>query len=250
LNKGVIIILGMGEVGQPLFQILSRKFQCVPVDMKPVEIKDPCDVLHICYPFQVPDFIKTTARYMEKYNPCLTAIHSTVAPGTTRKIHEAAPDRALVYSPVRGKHTRMESDMLRYKKFVSGFDAKSVEAAERHFREGGFQTDTFPTPDVAELSKLLETTYFGVLIGWAQEVERLAVQHGGNYDDVVSFIKEVDFLPSHIFPGVIGGHCVMPNIAILRQHFKSDFLDAVVNSNEAKTKATTTELKLEPTLND
>ena len=186
MNKGVIIILGMGEVGQPLFQILSRKFQCVPVDMKPVEIKDPCDVLHICYPFQVPDFIKTTARYMEKYNPCLTAIHSTVAPGTTRKIHEAAPDRALVYSPVRGKHTRMESDMLRYKKFVSGFDAKSVEAAERHFREGGFQTDTFPTPDVAELSKLLETTYFGVLIGWAQEVERLAVQHGGNYDDVVA----------------------------------------------------------------
>lgn len=254
MTNGLVIVLGMGEVGQPLFRILSKKFECAAVDIKPVEIDEPCDVLHICYPFQVPDFVKTTARYMEKYNPRLTAIHSTVAPGTTRKIHEIAPGRALVYSPVRGKHARMESDMLRYKKFVAGFDSKSVEEAQRHFREAGFQTDTFPTPDIAELSKLLETTYFGVLIGWAQEVERLAAQYDGSYDDVVSFIKEVDFLPSHIFPGVIGGHCVMPNIAILRQHIKSDFLDAVVNSNQAKAKAAAneneTEPKLEPTLND
>jgi UDP-N-acetyl-D-mannosaminuronate dehydrogenase len=239
----------MGEVGQPLFRVLSRKFDCAAVDIQPVEIKEPCEVLHVCYPFQAPDFVGTTARYMAKYNPRLTAIHSTVAPGTTRKIHEAVPDRALVYSPVRGKHARMEADMLHYKKFVAGFDAKTVELAQRHFRVAGFQTDTFRTPDIAELSKLLETTYFGVLIAWAQEVERLAARYNGSFDDVVSFIKEVDFLPSHIFPGLIGGHCVMPNIAILRKQFKSDFLEAVVNSNEAKAKARVTESK-EQTLND
>ena len=250
MNNGVVIVLGMGEVGQPLFRILSRKFDCAAVDIKPVEIKEPCDVLHICYPFQVPDFVGTTARYMEKYNPRLTAIHSTVAPGTTRKIHEIVPDRALVYSPVRGKHARMETDMLRYKKFVAGFDAKAVELAQRHLRDAGFQTDTFPTPDIAELSKLLETTYFGVLIGWAQEAERLAAQCDGSFDDVVSFIKEIDFLPSNIFPGLIGGHCVMPNIAILRKQFSSDFLEAVVKSNEAKARALETEPKVEQTQND
>jgi len=250
LSNGVVVVLGMGEVGQPLFQILSRTFDCVAVDIKPLEISAPCDVLHICYPFQMPDFVGTTAAYVKKYDPRLTVIHSTVAPGTTRKIQALLPGRALIYSPVRGKHARMEADMMRYKKFVAGFDPKAVEAAERHFRQAGLQTDTFPTPDIAELSKLLETTYFGILIGWAQEVERLAAQYDGSYDDVVSFIKEVDFLPSHIFPGVIGGHCVMPNIAILRQHLKSDFLEAVVNSNQAKTKMATTELKLEPTLND
>ena len=250
MNKGVIIVLGMGEVGQPLFRILSKTFDCVAVDIESVEIAEPCDVLHVCYPFQAPDFVGITARYLEKYDPLLTMIHSTVAPGTTRRIHKAAPERALVYSPVRGKHARMEAEMLRYKKFVGGFDSKTVEEAHRHLRAAGFQTDTFRTPDIAELSKLLETTYFGVLIGWAQEVERLAAQHDGSFDEVVSFIKEVDFLPSHVFPGVIGGHCVMPNIAILRQHFQSDFLEAVVNSNEAKAKATVTEPKLEPTLND
>jgi UDP-N-acetyl-D-mannosaminuronate dehydrogenase len=242
LNKGLIVVLGMGEVGQPLFRILSKKFECVAVDVQPVEIKAPCQVLHVCYPFQVPDFAGTTARYVEKYNPGLTVIHSTVAAGTTRTIQEALPGRAIVYSPVRGKHARMEDDMLRYKKFVGGFDPKAVASAREHFREAGFATDSFRTPDIAELSKLLETTYFGVLIGWAQEVERLAAQHGGSYEDVISFIKEIDFLPSHIFPGVIGGHCVMPNIAILRKQFRSDFLDAVVNSNEAKTRATATKV--------
>ena len=177
MPDGIVIVVGMGEVGQPLFRILERKFDCVPVDIKPVEVKERCDVLHVCYPFQMADFGGVTARYIEKYDPRLTMIHSTVAPGTTRKIHEAVPDRALIYSPVRGKHARMEADMLRYKKFVAGFERKAVDAAERHLRDAGFQTDTFPTTDVAELSKLLETTYFGVLIGWAQEVERLAAQY-------------------------------------------------------------------------
>ncbi len=35
----------------------------------------------------------------------------------------------------------------------------------------------------------------------------------------------------------------MPNIAILRKQFQSDFLEAVVNSNGAKAKTTTTEPK-------
>jgi hypothetical protein len=36
------------------------------------------------------------------------------------------------------------------------------------------------------------------------------------------------------FPGVIGGHCVMPNIEILRKFTKSDLLDAIRASNELK----------------
>jgi hypothetical protein len=51
---------------------------------------------------------------------------------------------------------------------------------------------------------------------------------------VNAFIKEIDFLPSHIFPGRIGGHCVMPNIALLRKKFPSAFLEAVIESDKAK----------------
>jgi len=235
-DNGLVIVLGTGEVGRPLYQILSRKFRCTGVDVQPVEIQDPCSVLHVCYPFQIGDFVGTTVRYMEKYRPALTIINSTVAPGTTRKVYEAAGKRPITYSPVRGKHARMEQDMVKYKKFVAGCDAEATRRAIGHFAAAGFKTDTFPSLEIAEFSKLVETTWLGILIGWAQEVERLAAQYGGSYDDVNAFIKEIDFLPSHTFPGQIGGHCVMPNIAILQSQVQSAFLDAVVESNEAKRK--------------
>jgi len=172
---------------------------------------------------------------MGKYQPDLTMIHSTVAPGTTRGVQEAADTERVVYSPVRGKHARMESELLHYRKFIAASKPEIVRAAEAHLIPAGFRTDVFRTLEVGELSKLVETTYLGLLVGWAQEVERFAERYGAPASDVTSFMEEiVDLLPSRIFPGYIGGHCVMPNIAILRDHFDSRFLDAVVESNELK----------------
>jgi len=204
------------------------------VDIRSIDLAGPCSVLHICYPFEIRDFVGTTAEYIYKYQPSLTVIHSTVAPGTTRKVQEAVGDAPLAYSPVRGKHIRMEADMLRYKKFVGAFRADILRQASEHFREAGFDTASFKTPEIGELSKLVETTYLGILVAWEQEVERFAALHNGTAEDVNDFIQEIDFLPSHIFPGHIGGHCIMPNIAILQTQVKSKFLDAIVESNELK----------------
>lgn len=230
----IVVVVGLGEVGRPLLNILSRTYDCVGVDISSVDLDQPCSVLHICYPFQIPDFITVTAQYVEKYRPQLTLIHSTVAPGTTRSVQRLAGTDRVVYSPVRGKHARMEADMLRYKKFVAASSPHIAREAESHLAQAGFQTAQFRTLEIAELSKLLETTYLGILIGWAQEVERFADRYGATPQEVNAFIQEIDFLPSHIFPGHIGGHCVMPNIAILRTHFSSHFLDAVLESNEIK----------------
>ena len=53
----------------------------------------------------------------------------------------------------------------------------------------------------------------------------------------MSFYDEIKFFPPvKYFSGVIGGHCVMPNIAILRQQFPSGFLEAIVKSNAMKQK--------------
>ena len=60
------------------------------------------------------------------------------------------------------------------------------------------------------------------MIAWAQEVERYCKEVGADYDEVASFYEEIKFFPPvKYFPGVIGGHCVMPNIAILLQQFPS-----------------------------
>ena len=233
-DHAVTIVVGMGEVGTPLSRILGRKYRCVTVDIQPVEAVGPYSVMHICYPFQIPDFVRTTVAYIRKYRPALTVINSTVAPGTTRKIYEAADRAPVAYSPVRGKHAKMEEHMLFYKKFVAGCDEQATEAAQRHFAAAGFKTDTFPTPEAAEVSKLLETTYLGVLVAWAQEAERLGRHWGVSFAEISAMWKEVDFLPSNIFPGHIGGHCVMPNISILRDHVRSPLLDVIVESNERK----------------
>lgn len=231
--NGPVVVVGQGEIGRPLLEILSRSYECIGVDIEPVDAGSPCSVLHICYPYQIEDFMSATVGYVEKYHPSFTIINSTVPPGTTRQI-QARVDPPVIYSPVRGKHARMQEDMLRYKKFVAGFHSDETELAMEHFSKAGFETAAFRTPEIAELSKLLETTWLGVLVGWSQEVERLAAQLGGSYEDVNSFLREIDFLPSHIFPGVIGGHCVMSNILLLREYFDSKYLDAVLESNQAK----------------
>jgi UDP-glucose 6-dehydrogenase len=233
LAESTVIIVGMGEVGRPLFDILSRAYTCVGVDVEPVQIDRPCSVLHICFPYQMKDFVGTAASYVEKYKPELTIINSTLGVGTTRKLQERVQS-PVAYSPVRGKHAKMVQDMLHYRKFVAGFDSKSTQSAAEHFAKAGFQVEEFRTPEVGELSKLLETTWLGVLIGWAQDVERMAGECGASYEEVNAFIKEISFLPSNVFPGRIGGHCVMPNIAILRTKFSSNYLDAITDSNERK----------------
>ena len=97
------------------------------------------------------------------------------------------------------------------------------------------KTKILSSPEATELAKLTETTYFGVMIAWAQEVERYCDQSGQSYEEVVSFYDEIKFFPPvKYFPGVIGGHCVMPNIKILSKYSHSVLLDAIQASNKMK----------------
>ncbi len=233
LRTNAVVVIGMGEVGRPLFNILSRKYETIAVDVDPVELTEPCSVLHVCYPFQIRDFVGITVAYVEKYRPELTVINSTVAPGTTQRVADQVGSR-VAFSPVRGKHARMEEDMRRYKKFVAGCDEEAERLALQHFSHAGFITDTFRSPEIGEVSKLIETTYLGVLVAWAQEMERFVGTCGGTFEEANAFLQEIEFLPTHVFPGRIGGHCVIPNIAILRNKFQSKYLDAVVDSNTRK----------------
>jgi UDP-N-acetyl-D-mannosaminuronate dehydrogenase len=232
---GKVMVIGLGEIGKPLLEVISRHYETVGVDIAPpAEPSGDIAVMHVCYPFRINDFIGETARYIQRFNPRLTVIHSTVAVGTTRAVAERT-GAAVVNSPVRGKHTRMATDLLHYDKFVGGVDTASAESAARHFESAGMKTRILSSPEATELAKLTETTYFGLIIAWAQEVERYCDQLGQNYDEVVSIYDEVSFFPRvKYFPGVIGGHCVMSNIEILSTTTHSDILKAIASSNKQK----------------
>jgi UDP-N-acetyl-D-mannosaminuronate dehydrogenase len=230
------VVIGLGEVGGPLLE-LAKRAECevfgVDLDPSALPTNAAIDVMHVCFPFG-EDFVDEVTRYSMLLQPALTIVDSTVAVGTTRAIH-ARTGLPIAYSPVRGKHVRMLEELTTYRKYIGGIDASATAAAAAHFELLGMPTEVVSTPETAELAKLTETTYFGLLIAWAQEVERYCDLTGAQYDEVVSFYDEISFFPPvKYFPGVIAGHCVMSNVEILSRFVDSDFLDAIRASNEQK----------------
>jgi UDP-N-acetyl-D-mannosaminuronate dehydrogenase len=230
-----VVVVGLGEIGRPLSELLSKEYRVTGVDISPAEGSiGNVDVMHVCYPFEIPDFVGETARYIGLFQPSLTIINSTVAVGTTRAIAERT-GAAVAHSPVRGKHVRMLDELRKYTKFIGAVDEATAIRAAAHFETVGLKTQILAAPEASELAKLTETTYFGLLIAWAQEVERYADQSGVDYEQIVSFYDEIAFFPAtRYFPGPIGGHCVMPNIEILRRFSDSPLLNAIRDSNTAK----------------
>lgn len=229
-----VVIVGLGEVGKPLLEIMKGRYHTFGVDINQPASVSQCDVMHICFPFQSDKFVRQVVEYIRQYRPALTVINSTVAPGTTRRI-AVESGTTVVNSPVRGKHARMQEELLHYTKFVGALDPRSGQRTVEHFEAIGMKAKLLASPEASEIAKLTETTYFGLLIAWAQEVERYCTKLGANYDEVVSFYEEIKFFPPvKYFPGVIGGHCVMPNIDILLQQFPSGVVRAIVQSNVLK----------------
>lgn len=231
-----VVVVGLGEVGKPLLEIVSEHHHATGVDITPpVEPIGEVDVLHVCYPFEMKDFVGETARYIDLFRPTLTIINSTVGVGTTRAIAERT-GAVVVNSPVRGKHVRMREELRTYTKFVGAMDPASGQLAAEHFESMGLKTKILSAPEATELAKLTETTYFGLMIAWAQEIERYCDQVNQSYEEVISFYEEIAFFPKvKYFPGIIGGHCVVPNIEILRKFDDSPLLNAIQDSNRKKT---------------
>src|SRR6267378_2726660 len=134
-----VVIVGLGEVGKPLLEIMKGRYRTFGVDINQPAPIAQCDVMHICFPFQSDKFVRQVVEYIHQYRPALTVINSTVAPGTTRSI-ALESGTAVVNSPVRGKHARMQEEMLRYTKFVGALDLPSGQRAVEHFEKVGMKT--------------------------------------------------------------------------------------------------------------
>ncbi len=246
MQSAIPLVVGLGEVGSALSQVLKRTGRRIlEHDIERREFDEPVGVMHLCFPFtRQDDFEAVALSYIERFKPELTIINSTVVPGTSRQIAEKA-SVPIAYSPVRGKHVRMAEDLLKYRKFVAGTDDKTAKRAAEHFREAGMTTQCISKLETLELAKLGETTYFGVLIAFAQELNRYANHVDADYAEALDFFEEVDFLPRTKYsPGFIGGHCVIPNIQLLRTIASSPILEAVLESNRLRAGELTIEARM------
>ncbi len=245
MEQGETLIVGLGEVGAALAEVIERRGPVLRHDIEPREFDAPIGVMHVCIPFQSSaQFEDAVCQYVERFDPALTIVNSTVIPGTTSALARRT-GKPVAYSPVRGKHVRMAQDMLRYVKYVAAAEEEVAVRAQRHFENAGIKTRRMKRPETLELAKLAETTYFGVQIAFAQDLDRYARRVGADYEEAINFFEEVDFLPrTRYFPGVIGGHCVIPNIQLLRKVADSPLLNAVLESNSLRTS------ELEPSKNE
>ncbi len=228
------LVIGLGEIGLPLAALLEIRRNVAGRDIDPPEKPiQGVDVLHICFACG-PKFVSQVLIYQQEYNPELTIIHSTVVPGTTRAIAEKG-GQPTAYSPIRGRHDQMMRDLIRYTKFVAAPDIATGQKAWKYlYGLRLFEIELTSPVEALELAKLLETTYSGVLIAWAQEIARFAAEVGvTDMAKVLALTEEVEYLPDHLFyPGHIGGHCLMQNLALLEQVRSSPFIDSIIVSNE------------------
>jgi len=250
--KERVLIIGLGEVGHSLYSLFknSGKFDVYGVDInsertKSIEGRGPAPerniaVMHICYPcLDQQQFVKITLDYIRKFEPKLTIIESTVNPGTTQKIYELAKV-PIVHSPIRGMHKTLETmkkDILYWRKFVGGTTSKGAEAAKRHFEKLGLRVTVLRSPVETELAKMFDTTYKAWLIVCFQEMHRISRALGADFDEIVEVIEDGHrgLLDRPInYPGIIGGHCLIPNTELLLRSYDSKLLRLVRESNEKR----------------
>jgi UDP-N-acetyl-D-mannosaminuronate dehydrogenase len=253
LSKEVVLIVGLGEIGHTLFSLYSEaseKFSVFGLDLDKKKMnalsqssdKIPAkvDTLQVCLPCNNSEkFTEIIKGYVEQYTPKLTIINSTVPPGTTLKV--AASCRCLVvHSPARGVHINAEHmvwEMKRWTKYVGGADDAASKAAKTHFEQMGLKVKALKSCRETELAKLFETIYRAWMITCFQEMHRISRSFDADFDEAVDFIEDTHkerFDRPVMFPGVIGGHCLIPNTELLLKSYDSELLRLILKSNEKR----------------
>tara|TARA_A100001037_G_C15113613_1_gene620271 strand:- start:576 stop:1337 length:762 start_codon:yes stop_codon:yes gene_type:complete len=238
------IVVGLGEIGKPILKLISKKELVVGYDLdkKLMDTKKfkkletlQTRFLHIAIPV-TKKFNSNTIELCDKFQPECIVIHSTISPGTTEKLQKKL-ELPVIFSATRGVHKRMLKDLKRYTKFfaISKTAPRKTWAISQYqstMKKCGIKTEKMSTPETLELGKILcDTSYLGWLINYAQLTNMIAIQYGVNYDEMWKFSEEIHELLGNrpkMYPGFIGGHCVIPNLDLV----KNETLDTIKKLNK------------------
>lgn len=250
MTRQKVLVVGLGEVGQAIFDLLkeSGHFAVYGFDLDESKMRKTgqtslagkVDVMHICIPCKKREqFVDAVVDYSKRFKPKLVIIDSTVPPGTTKSVSKRCAC-FVAHSPFRGVHENpehMKWELKRWTKYVGGANAEAGRAANRHFRAFGLRTKVLKSCSETELAKLFETTYRAWMITCFQEMHRISRHFGADFGQVVDFLADthrVRFDRPIMFPDVIGRHCVIPNVELLLETYDSKLLRLILESNEKR----------------
>lgn len=251
------IVVGLGEIGKPILQLISKHVLAVGYDVdKKLMNNDKftklenveTSFLQICIPF-TDDFVDNVVNLSKKFSPSCIVIHSTIRPGTTKYL-QTLLSIPVIYSATRGVHKRMLYDLKRYTKFYAlesnAPRAKwAISEYSKLMKKCGVKTKLMTNPLTLELAKIVvDTSYYGWLITYAQISNMIAIKNKVNYDEMWSFSDEIqEFLKNRpkMYPGFIGGHCVIPNLDLIKEdtlnlinEINSDYANLLKKNNHKR----------------
>ena len=245
------LVVGLGEIGSPILQLISKNNIAVGYDLNPkfmdqnkYEKFKHLDTVfcHICIPFS-SNFDKAVFGIVKEHKPKAIVIHSTISPGTTDRLQKKL-GIPVIYSATRGVHKRMLHDLKRYVKFFAiRSNAPRKEWASLEYtklmKKSGVKTKQMSSPLTLELAKIVvDTSYYGWLINYAQLSNMIAIENKVDYDEMWSFSDEIHkYLGNRpkMFPGFIGGHCVIPNLDLIHNR-TLDLINEINNTYAKKVK--------------
>lgn len=212
-------ILGYGEVGQAI-----AKLYCDPKikDLNRDDGLEGVEILNVCLTWN-EKFIEIVKKEIKKIKPKLTIIHSTVAPGTTKKI-----GGMIVHSPIRGIHPKLFEGIKTFVKYIGADDKKAGELAKKHLEGLGIKTKLFIPSETTEALKLWDTAQYGWFIVLNKEIKKWCDKKGldfdaiyaeanKSYNDGYQKLGKPEVVRPYLkyMPGGVGGHCVIPNCELL-----------------------------------
>ena len=252
MAKEKVLVVGLGEVGRSLFELLkeSGHFTVYGFDVDEAKMHETgqsknslpkeVQIMHVCIPCADQDkFVDAVKTNVKQFKPKLVIINSTVPPGTTKKTQEKC-GCLVAHSPIRGVHKSLEYmkwELKRWTKYIGGANMEAAEAARKHFEKLGLKTKVLKSCTETELAKLFETTYRAWMIACFQEMHRISRHFKADFDDSVDFLEDTHCVRLDrpiMFSGVIGGHCLIPNTKLLLAEYDSEFLRLILESNKKR----------------
>lgn len=229
MQKTNSLVIGAGEVGTSLYNVLKETYGD---DVYLRDKKEPDGlpkhffIINITFPY-VENFVDIVESYIDKYQPTLTIVHSTVPPGTCDTIKGR-----VAHTPIRGKHPHLEKSIKTFVKFVAGKDPEQVQAAQIYLEKAGIKTLVYPSMVATEVAKICSTSYLGYQVWIMHEHKRIADKFKVPFEYIYTIPNETYNegyaemgMPQYkrpvleYIPGKIGGHCVIQNTYLMNDLF-------------------------------
>ena len=241
-------ILGYGEVGSAIAALYRGRDYKLCIKDEGKNIDDDfigINVLNVCIPYS--DTFESIVRcIIQKYEPGLVIIHSSVLPGTSENIRtsirsEQPVEMIIVHSPIRGNHPDLYHSLKTFVKYIGALNHAHYITARHHFSKLDINCEYAGSTRTTELAKLLCTTYYGLCIAWHEEMQRICNEFKVSFEDTVTNwnrtyndgytqVGMTEVIRPVLYPpgGKIGGHCVISNAELLKQVTDSSFLDLIL----------------------